>query len=168
MSEANEQTSHAATTNTAPTIDWQWRAFADLDGRDLYAVLAARQDVFILEQQCLYPDLDGLDVAAHHLLGWRTVAGERTLAAYLRCLAPGAKYVEMSLGRVLTTAAARGAGLGYALLEQGIAHAERQHPGARIRIGAQRHLERFYAGFGFVTISEPYDEDGILHIDMLR
>ena len=153
---------------TSADIDWQWRAFAELDGRALHAVMAARQDVFILEQQCLYPDLDGLDTHAHHLLGWKMVDGEPTLAAYLRCLAPGAKYAEMSLGRVLTTAAARGAGLGYALLEQGIEHAERQHPGARIRIGAQQHLERFYAGFGFKTISEPYDEDGILHIDMLR
>ena len=153
---------------TNADIDWQWRSFAELDGRALYAVMAARQDVFILEQQCLYPDLDGLDTDAHHLLGWTMANGEPTLAAYLRCLAPGAKYDEMSLGRVLTTQVARGAGLGYALIERGIAHAERQHPGARIRIGAQQHLERFYAGFGFKTISEPYDEDGILHIDMLR
>jgi ElaA protein len=131
-------------------------------------VLQQRQDVFILEQTCFYQDFDGLDHGAHHLLGWRTIAGKRQLAAYLRCLAPGAKYTEMSLGRVLSSKAARGSGIGRELLEQGIAHAERLHPGHRIRIGAQRHLERFYASFGFVTISEPYDEDGIMHIDMLR
>lgn len=148
--------------------EWQWRSFADLPKADLYEVLALRQHVFVLEQQCLYNDFDGFDQQAHHLLGWRTIDGRRQLAAYLRCLAPGAKYAEMSLGRVLTARAARGAGLGHELLARGIEFAERQHPGHRIRIGAQQYLERFYAGFGFATVSKPYDEDGILHVDMLR
>lgn len=149
-------------------IDWQFTHFNDLAPTDLYEVLAQRQDVFILEQTCLYPDIDGLDPAAHHLLGWRTVDGKRRLAAYLRVLAPGAKYVEMSLGRVLTTSAARGSGAGRALLLEGIARAEALHPGHRIRIGAQQYLEKFYQGFGFQTVSAPYDEDGIMHVDMLR
>ncbi|MFL6674454.1 MAG: GNAT family N-acetyltransferase [Massilia sp.] len=149
-------------------IEWQWRSFSELATAELYEVLAQRQQVFILEQQCFYNDFDGLDQQAHHLLGWRTVDGRRELAAYLRCLPPGAKYTEMSLGRVLTTSAARGTGAGRELLVRGIGHAERQHPGHRIRIGAQAYLERFYQSFGFQTISEPYDEDGILHIDMLR
>jgi ElaA protein len=149
-------------------IEWQWSAFSDLSVDDLYLVLQKRQEVFILEQTCFYQDFDGLDQGAHHLLGWRTIDGKRELAAYLRCLAPGAKYTEMSLGRVLSSKTARGSGIGRALLEQGIAHAERQHPGQRIRIGAQRYLEQFYASFGFVTVSEPYDEDGIIHVDMLR
>ena len=153
---------------TPSLIDWQFSRFADLSPFDLYDVLAQRQNVFILEQTCLYPDIDGLDLDAHHLLGWRTVDGKRVLAAYLRVLAPGAKYDEMSLGRVVTTSAARGSGAGRALLEQGIAHAEALHPGHRIRIGAQQYLERFYQGFGFETVSAPYDEDGIMHIDMLR
>jgi ElaA protein len=150
------------------TIDWHFSRFADLTPFDLYDVLAARQNVFILEQTCLYPDIDGYDLDAHHLLGWRDVDGKRQLAAYLRVLAPGAKYDEMSLGRVVTTPAARGSGAGRALLDQGIAHAEALHPGHRIRIGAQQYLERFYASFGFETVSAPYDEDGIMHIDMLR
>jgi ElaA protein len=74
----------------------------------------------------------------------------------------------MSLGRVVTSPAARGSGLGRELVAQGIAHAQQLHPGHAIRIGAQAHLERFYGSFGFMTISEPYDEDGILHVDMLR
>lgn len=148
--------------------DWQWLAFDQLGPTELYQVLAARQAVFILEQQCLYPDLDGYDQNAHHLLGWQTVDGQRRLAAYLRCLAPSAKYTEMSLGRVLTTMAARGGGLGRELVAQGILHAERLHPGHAIRIGAQHRLERFYQSFGFVTVSAPYDEDGIDHIDMLK
>ena len=149
-------------------IEWQWSGFADLTVAQLYEMLALRQQVFVLEQTCLYPDIDGLDPGAHHLLGWTTLEGRRQLAASLRCLAPGAKYEEMSLGRVVTSPAARGTGLGRELVAQGIACAEQLHPGHAIRIGAQAHLERFYAGFGFVTVSEPYDEDGIMHVDMVR
>lgn len=153
---------------TPSLIDWQFSRFADLTPFDLYEVLAQRQNVFILEQTCLYPDIDGYDLEAHHLLGWRTVDGKRGLAAYLRVLAPGAKYDEMSIGRVITTPAARGTGAGRALIDQGIMHAQALYPGHRIRIGAQQYLERFYGSFGFETVSAPYDEDGIMHIDMLR
>ena len=149
-------------------IDWQFSPFSDLAPADLYEVLAQRQQVFILEQTCLYPDIDGLDPVAHHLLGWRMVEGKRQLAAYLRVLGPGVKYDEMSRGRVITTQAARGSGAGRALLARGIECAEALYPGHRIRIGAQQYLEKFYQGFGFVTVSEPYDEDGIQHVDMLR
>jgi ElaA protein len=148
-------------------IEWQWNSFADLTVAQLYEMLALRQQVFVLEQTCLYPDIDGLDPGAHHLLGWRTENGRRELAASLRCLAPGAKYAEMSLGRVVTSPAARGTGLGRELVAQGIVCARQLHPGHAIRIGAQAHLERFYAVFGFVTVSAPYDEDGIMHVDML-
>ena len=149
-------------------IDWQFSPFNDLSPADLYQVLAQRQQVFILEQACLYPDIDGLDPLAHHLLGWRTVDGQRQLVAYLRVLGPGVKYDEMSLGRVITTQAARGSGAGRALLAHGIGCAEALYPGHRIRIGAQQYLEKFYQGFGFATVTAPYDEDGIQHIDMLR
>ena len=148
-------------------ITWQWSSFADLTAAQLYAMLALRQQVFVLEQACLYPDIDGLDPGALHLLGWRDAGGKPELVAHLRCLAPGAKYDEMSLGRVVTAPAARRGGLGRELVAQGIALARRQHPGHAIRIGAQAYLERFYAGFGFVTVSAPYDEDGIQHVDML-
>jgi ElaA protein len=149
-------------------IDWQRSSFADLTVADLYQVLAQRQQVFIVEQQCIWSDIDGLDQGAHHLLGWRIADGRRELAAYLRIVAPGAKYTEMSIGRVLTTQAARGTGAGRELIARGIDYAEHLHPGHHIKIGAQAYLEQFYAGFGFRTISEPYDEDGIMHVDMLR
>ena len=148
--------------------EWQWSSFADLPNADLYELLAQRQNVFVLEQQCLYPDLDGYDQDAWHLLGWRTVDGKRQLGACLRVIAPGVKYTEMSIGRVLSTTAARGTGIGRELLVEGIARAERLYPGHRIRIGAQQYLEAFYASFGFKTVSEPYDEDGIMHVEMLR
>lgn len=149
-------------------ITWQWHTFEELGVHTLYQLLQLRQRVFVLEQQCLYQDLDGYDAQAMHLLGWHEVDGQRQLAACLRVLAPGAKYVEMSLGRVLTSPEARTSGAGKLLLAEGIAGAVRLHPGHAIRIGAQQYLERFYQSFGFVTVSAPYDEDGIQHIDMLR
>ena len=149
-------------------IEWQWRAFADLTNAELYAVLGARQQVFIVEQTCIFPDIDGLDADAQHLLGWRMADGQRQLAAYLRLLAPGVKYTEASIGRVLTTPAARGSGAGRALLTEGTRGADRLYPGHANRIGAQLYLENFYQQFGYVTITAPYDEDGIMHVDMLR
>lgn len=143
---------------------WQFSSFDALSNADLYALLKARQDVFVLEQQCFYSDFDGIDQACHHLLGWR----DGKLAAYLRVVPPGAKYTEMSIGRVLTSEFARGTGIGRELVGLGVEHAVRLHPGHRIKIGAQAHLEQFYGGFGFVRISDVYDEDGINHIDMLR
>ena len=148
--------------------EWQWSSFAELPNKDLYELLAQRQNVFVLEQQCLYPDLDGYDQDAWHLLGWKTIDGKRQLAAGLRVIAPGVKYDEMSIGRVLSTQAARGTGVGRELLVEGIARAEQLYPGHRIRIGAQQYLEAFYGSFGFKTVSEPYDEDGIMHVEMLR
>ena len=147
---------------------WQWTTFAALDNARLYTVLEARQQVFLLEQQCIYPDIDGLDPGAHHLLGWRTIDGHEVLGAYLRCLAPGVKFDEITLGRVLTTAAGRGIGLGRELMMEGIARASLQYPGERIRISAQLYLEKFYGTLGFTSVSTAYDDDGIMHIDMLR
>jgi ElaA protein len=149
-------------------IEWQWLEFEDIPREDLYEVLRQRQEVFVLEQKCLYPDLDGYDQAARHLMAWHTAGGKRQLAAYLRCIAPGVKFPEMSLGRVLTAASARGSGIGRQLLEQGLRRAEALYPGHRCRIGAQLYLEKFYGSFGFARVSDPYDEDGIMHIDMLR
>ncbi|MYN01280.1 GNAT family N-acetyltransferase [Pseudoduganella sp. DS3] len=149
-------------------VEWQWLDFGSMPGADLYEVLRLRQEVFVIEQQCFYSDMDGFDQGAFHLLGWLQVEGRRTLAAYLRCIAPGVKYPEMSLGRVVTSPAARGGGLGRQLVAEGIRCAEALHPGHRIRIGAQAHLENFYGSFGFQAVGEPYDEDGIPHLEMLR
>ena len=146
-------------------LRWQEASFEALNVHELYAIIAARQNVFILEQQCFYPDLDGADQAAHHLVGWTP---QSEVAAYLRVIAPGVKYAEASIGRVLTTAAARGTGAGRELVRRGVALAARLYPDSPLRIGAQAHLERFYGEVGFVAASAPYDEDGILHIEMLR
>jgi len=148
--------------------DWQWSSFEQLSRDDLYAVIAARQEVFVLEQNCVYQDVDFVDQQAWHLLGWQTRDGVLQLVAYLRCVLPGVKYDELSLGRVLSVKSARGSGIGRELLAEGIRRAELQFPRQAIRISAQLYLEAFYRGFGFVATSAPYDEDGIPHVEMLR
>ena len=152
----------------ATKIEWQWSSFEDLSRDDIYEILERRQQVFVVEQHCVYPDIDRVDQQAFHLLGWKRDGAQRQLVAYLRCVFPGVKYPEVSLGRVLNTSAVRGTGVGRAMLALAIQHAERQFPGLRIRISAQQYLEAFYRSFGFETVSEPYDEDGIPHVEMLR
>jgi ElaA protein len=149
-------------------IEWQWCKFEQLSVAELYAVLQVRQQVFVLEQACFYADLDGRDAQAWHLLGWQDKDGKRELAAYLRYFAPGVRFDEASFGRVLTAPAARGTGIGQALLGEAIRRADLLHPGQRFRIQAQQYLERFYTGFGFRPVGAQYVEDDILHIDMLR
>ena len=129
-------------------------------------MLALRSEVFVVEQKCVYLDPDGLDVAAHHLFGW-SVHEPETLMCGLRILAPGVAYAEPSIGRVVTSPRSRGSGVGRVLMERALMESLRLYPGQGIRIAAQQYLERFYAGLGFVTVSEPYDEDGILHVKML-
>ncbi len=154
------------------SIAWQWIRFADLTPNELYALLTARGEVFVVEQRCAYLDADGLDRDSMHLLGWgrHGEPGQRdpVLAAYLRLVPPGRKYAEPSIGRVLTTAAFRGIGLGRAVMREGLDRAASEYPAQPVRIGAQRYLERFYEGLGFRVASPPYDEDGIEHVQMLR
>src|SRR5580704_14372011 len=123
-------------------IEWQWKRLAELEPQALYALLAARSAVFVVEQECAFLDLDGLDACAWHLLGWAVADDAPTLAAYLRLIDPGRKYTEPSIGRVLTTAAFRGSGLGRAAMAEGLARAAGLYPGCAIRIGAQQRLER--------------------------
>lgn len=160
-----------ATDRMLPSIAWQCERFVDLAPVALYASLKARSEVFVVEQRCVFLDMDDLDADALHLLGWTNGGSpqrEAVLAAYLRLIAPGRKYAEASIGRVLTTRAYRGIGLGRVLMQEGLRRAASAYPGAPLRIGAQRYLERFYASLGFRVASEPYDEDGIEHVQMLR
>lgn len=141
-------------------LTWHERSFAELTNEELYAVMALRQRVFIVEQNCPYLDADGCDQVSRHLWAARGDA----MVAYLRIVPAGVKFAEPSIGRVITAPEARSTGLGRELMRRGIAAVG----DVAIRIGAQAHLERFYAELGFVRVSEPYDEDGIPHIEMLR
>ncbi|MFC4310778.1 GNAT family N-acetyltransferase [Steroidobacter flavus] len=146
-------------------INWQWRRYSELSPLQIHDIFAARSAVFVIEQASLYLDIDGKDLEALHLAGW---AGDQ-LAAYLRLLAPGVSYPdEPSLGRIVTTKMARGSGIGRELVARGLEKIHELYPTLPTRIGAQAHLHKFYGSFGFVQSSEPYDEDGIMHIEMLR
>ena len=145
-------------------IQWRFVSFDELTTRELYDLLQLRTEVFVVEQACLFQDLDGADQQAMHLLG--SMDGQ--LVAYARCFAAGAKFAEASIGRVLTRSTLRGGGSGHVLMRKAIESVE-QHWGPQpIRIGAQARLEKFYMQHGFVDAGVPYIEDGINHIEMLR
>lgn len=145
-------------------LSWQCSAFNDLTPHQLYAVLQARTEVFVMEQQCLFQDMDGKDAACHHLIGW---TADQQVAAYVRIVPPGLAFAEASIGRVLTTKIGRGTGTGKILLLKGIQQTHALYPTHNIRIGAQQYLEQFYASFGFLTVSGMYLEDDIPHVEML-
>jgi ElaA protein len=149
-------------------ISWQWSRFGDLTVDDLYAIVRLREAVFIVEQSCPYPDADGRDPHAWHLLGWHQQSEARTLVAYTRIFEPGIRYDEASIGRVVTAPEVRGTGLGKVLMAEALRRVQALAPGQTIKIAAQRRLESFYLVFGFRTVSPPYEEDGIIHVDMLR
>jgi ElaA protein len=157
----------AATLARSPKVRWQWSRFPDLAPADLYAALAARQQVFTVEQRCAFQDADGHDPHAWHLLAWAGDASAPVLAGYLRVLDPGRKFAEPSIGRVLTVAPYRGIGFGRTVMAEGIVRTRRVWPGRPIRLAAQQRLERFYGDLGFRTAGAPYQEDDIAHVDML-
>ena len=147
------------------TFSFDWLPFDRLSGREVHDVLQLRQRVFVVEQTCPFLDADGLDPKCWHGLG-RDEAG--LLVATARLVPPGLKYEEPAIGRVVTAPEVRRTGAGRALMLSSIQQVQRLFPGQPIRLGAQRYLERFYGSFGFRPVGEPYDEDGIDHIEMLR
>lgn len=146
-------------------LGWHESAFDDLPPRTLYDLLAARVDVFVVEQDCPYSELDGLDAQALHL--WAS-DGNGSIAAYARITPPGTRFAEPSVGRVLTTLPFRKTGLGRELMVRAMNLANRHFPGQPLRISAQQYLDGFYASLGFEWVRGPYSEDGIPHVEMLR
>jgi ElaA protein len=144
-------------------LRWHDKPFAALAVGELYAILALRQRVFVVEQTCPYQDADGVDPVARHR--WAAAGGE--VVAYLRIIPPGVTFDELSIGRVVTAPTARGQGLGRQLMRRGIDAVIASHGPVPIRIGAQAHLEDFYGELGFVRTSEVYLEDDIPHVEML-
>ena len=144
-------------------IHWECLPFSRLTTSWLYRILKLRQDVFIVEQNCVYADLDDLDQPAWHMLASR----DESLLAYLRCFPPGLVYEESALGRIAVNPEARGLKLGREIVQRGIDFNRERWPGAGIRIGAQQYLVQFYESYGFVTDSDVYDEDGIPHVKMV-
>ena len=149
------------------SIQWQLLPFSALSGAQMYEVMQLRSEVFVVEQNCVFPDMDGKDAQCMHLLGTQAVDGAPVLVAYARCLPKGLAFAEVSIGRVVTRPTARGMGLGHPLIAQAIAACHATWGVQPIRIGAQAHLNAFYAQHGFVDLQLPYMEDGISHLEML-
>jgi len=146
-------------------MHWACMRLADMGPLAVYELLALRSAVFVVEQQCVYLDPDGLDALCWHLAGrW-----DGQLQAYARLVPPRIKgQAQPMIGRVVTAPNARGRGQGRALMLQALDECARLWPGEAVEIQAQAHLHDFYASLGFVAISDRYDEDGIAHIDMRR
>lgn len=146
------------------SLRWDWKRFNELTAEEVYTILCARQQVFVLEQECLYLDADGKDRQSFHLMGFD---GDE-LVAYARILDAGVSYAEVSMGRILTTEKARGTGAGIELMKIALQRIEEHYGNVPIRISAQTYLLNFYQKFGFESTRKEYFEDEIPHTEMLR
>ncbi len=142
---------------------WISKHFDELNPAELYAILRIRSEAFVVEQNCVFLDMDNKDQVCHHLMGW----GGDELLACARILPPGISYVESSIGRIVTSLAARRKGIGRELVGHSIELLYALHGKIVIRIGAQYYLRGFYESFGFRVSGPVYLEDGIEHIEML-
>jgi ElaA protein len=144
-------------------ITWSCKNFAKLTNEELYKILKLRNEVFIVEQNCVYQECDDKDQYSFHLMGFQ----KDVLVAYTRLLPPGISYKQASIGRVVTSLLIRGSGIGKELMILSIEHVYRLFGENSISISAQLYLKSFYESFGFIKTSDTYLEDGIEHIKML-
>jgi ElaA protein len=145
-------------------IKWIFKKFDDLSPHELYAILQLRNEVFVVEQNCVFQDADNKDQASFHLMGWEN----EWLIAYTRIIPPGIAYELPSIGRVVTSPKARGNGIGKILMEGSLGAIKKLFGDVDIKLGAQLYLKNFYESFGFMQSGDIYLEDGIEHIEMIR
>ena len=145
------------------SINWIIKKFGELNPSELYSIMRLRNEVFVVEQGCLYLDADDKDQPSRHLMGWD--AGQ--LIAYARLIPPGISYEECSIGRVVTAPGYRKMGIGTELMKQSTNRAFNLFNSDSIKIGAQLYLKEFYTSLGFIQCSGEYLEDGIPHIGMI-
>ncbi len=145
-------------------LSWVLKKFDELTLNELYAILQLRNEVFAIEQNCVYPDLDNKDQPAYHLMGW----SNDKLIAYTRIIPPGIAHPEPSIGRVVTSPSVRGEGIGRQLMERSIEHIYNIYGKTPVRIGAQVYLKKFYTDLGFLQDGDVYLEDGIEHVEMVK
>jgi len=146
-------------------VSWRCKFFTELTNFEVYKILQLRNEVFIVEQNCVYQDCDDKDLKAYHFMGW----DDDKLVAYTRLLSPGISYPDAaSIGRVITSPSVRGKNVGKELMTNSIAEVYRLFGKFPIRISAQFYLKRFYESFSFVQYSDVYMEDGIEHIGMKK
>lgn len=145
-------------------MEWMVKTFNELSTKELYEILQLRAEVFVVEQDCPYQDLDGKDVSSYHVLGYDNTI----LAAYTRVVEPGISYSEIAIGRVVVSPKKRRTGLGVMVMQKSISFIESSLEIQPIRLSAQSHLQNFYADLGFQSTGKEYLEDGIPHVEMLR
>ncbi|MGL4786864.1 MAG: GNAT family N-acetyltransferase [Cetobacterium sp.] len=138
------------------------KKFNELTLEELYEILKLRSEVFVVEQKCIYNDIDGKDLTSSHII----IKENGKIKAYLRALQPGVSYEDASLGRVLVSPDARGKGYAKIIVTKGVEYILNNFNTTKITIGAQEYLKNFYSEIGFKPISEVYDEDGSPHLDM--
>ena len=144
-------------------LNWIFKNFNELTAGELYAIMQLRNEVFVVEQNCVYQDADNKDPQSMHLCGWDA----EMLVAYTRIIPPGIAYAEASIGRVVTSPAYRHTGAGRQLMKESISLTFSAFNCSQIKIGAQVYLTKFYQSLGFVQSSSEYLEDGIPHIEMI-
>ncbi len=145
---------------------FKYKPFSELENEELYEIMALRQEVFVVEQDCPYLDADGKDQPAWHLMGFDK---NEKLIAYSRIVPSGVSYKNyVSIGRIVSSPSIRGKGVGKKLMIESLATVEKLFKGQSIKISAQCYLTRFYESFGFETTGEEYLEDNIPHIAMIR
>ena len=144
-------------------LKWKLNYFKELSTEELYTILQLRNEVFVVEQNCVYQDADNKDSISFHLSGWDGV----NLVAYCRILPPGVSYTEASIGRVVSSPQYRNKGYGKQLMNEAIIHTLAQFECNTIKISAQLYLQKFYEQLGFIKLSDSYLEDNIPHIEML-
>ncbi len=145
-------------------LQWKIKSFETLSVNELYAILKLRSEIFVVEQNCVYLDIDGKDQLALHLFG----EFEGKIVAYSRLFKPGITFDNASIGRVVVDANYRDRKWGHDLMQESIAGIQSQFGESKITIGAQLYLKKFYESHGFVQTSEMYLEDDIPHIEMER
>ncbi len=145
-------------------ITWLCKKFDDLTPHELYAILQLRNEVFVLEQNCIFQDADDKDQQSFHFMGWLN----KKLIAYTRIVPAGIVSDKVSIGRVATSPSVRRTGIGKELLERSIEKTKELFGNVPIIIGAQLYLKKFYESLGFRQSGDIYHEDGIEHIKMIR
>jgi ElaA protein len=146
-------------------VTWIWKHFDELNVRELYQILKLRSEVFVVEQACVYQDIDDLDQICWHLMGLKDEAHEK-LAAYCRVTPLGTRFPEISIGRVVVKACERNQGLGKEVMKVALQEIETRFGKQPVTISAQSYLEDFYVSLGFKRVSDNYLEDNIPHVEM--
>lgn len=145
-------------------MDVAIKTFTELTMEELYVLLALRSEVFVVEQQCVYQDIDGKDTRALHVMGYTN----GKLVAYTRCFGPGDYFEEAAIGRVVVQKNFRNLSYGHKIVEASIIEIQQRFNTLKIKLSAQQYLIKFYESHGFRKIGQGYMEDGIPHVAMIR